>query len=200
MSDTPRPRPTDWEARWQAGDAPWDLGRAPPALEALAASCPAPLRVFVPGAGRGHDAVAWARHGHGVTALDIAPTAVAEGRALAAEAGVEIEWLCGDLFDLPGHLHRQYDVVWEQTCFCAIEPARRPDYVAAVASLLGEGGTLRALLWNHGKGGGPPFDVAPEHARSALAAHFLVQRIDEVARWTAVRWDEFLVTAEVLPA
>lgn len=171
---SPRPAPRDWEARYRAGDTPWDLGAAPAVLgtEAARLGPGAGRRLLVPGAGRGHDAVAWAAAGWQVTAVDIAPTACAHLRERARREGLALDVLEGDVLALPAPLAGVFDVAWEQTCLCALEPAQRLPYVQALARALRPGGLLLALLWNHGQPGGPPHDLPPALARSLLAPWF----------------------------
>ena len=197
MSREPMRCRSDWEGRYRADDAPWDLGRAPPSLEQLVASIEdRALRVFVPGAGRGHDALCWARAGHPVTALDLAPTAVEQGRALTGEP---VAWVLGDLFALPPALRGAFDIVWEQTCLCALPPDRRFDYALAVASVLRPGGTFHGVLWEHGKEGGPPWSITEEIARDALGGAFEIERIERIPDWSKQRWNEFMIQARRRP-
>lgn len=87
-----------WEARYQAGAA--DYAAQPsafvldwlprlPAGRALDAAC-----------GLGATAIALAEAGFDVTAIDIAPTALARASEHAARRGVMVEWQCADLSDL----------------------------------------------------------------------------------------------------
>ncbi len=199
MSKEPMSCPSDWEGRYQADDTPWNLGRASPHLEALIVSiAETGLRVLVPGAGHGHDAVAWARAGHVVTALDIAPSAVDAGREVMEAAGVSFDWLLGDLLALPEDFLGAFDLVWEQTCLCALPPERRSDYARAVASVLRPGGMFRALLWEHGKDGGPPWSLTGDIARDVLGEHFEIEAVEPVPDWIDVRWNEFVVTGRRL--
>lgn len=143
--------PNDWEHLYQTGETPWDKGApAPPLLEWLAAR-DGPLlprgAILVPGCGLGHDARALAEAclEAEVLGLDLAPSAVAAASALPARGAVRFEQ--GDLFALPVAMRGVFDGVFEHTCFCAIDPARRPGYVAAVASLLKTGGHLLAIFY-----------------------------------------------------
>ena len=99
-----------------------------------------------------------AARGADVVAVDFAPTAMAEARALAAAEKLDIDFRQRDLFTLADDPER-YDLVVEHSCFCAIDPARRGEYVDVVADVLADGGELVGLFWNHGKPGGPPFTV-----------------------------------------
>jgi SAM-dependent methyltransferase len=191
-------RPEAWESRWVGGDTPWDLGMPPPVLsDVIARAGPGPLRVLVPGAGSGQDAVAWARAGHEVVAVDFAPTAAARARRLAQEADVGLRVIEADVLDLSPHLSGTFDLVWEHTCFCALPPERRAAWVAATANALRPGGRVVALLWNHGRPGGPPFDVEPSAARAAFSERFDVVSLAPVARSAPGREGEFLLEATV---
>ena len=76
--------------------------------------------------------------------------------ARAREAGLEIETLVADLFALPASMSSRFDAVWEQTCFCAVNPEQRAGYVDAMADVLKPSGMLYGLFWNHAMEGGPP--------------------------------------------
>jgi methyl halide transferase len=175
---------TAWNERYVEGRTGWDLGGPPPALIRVIRGFPAPLRVLVPGAGRGHDALAWAEAGHHVTAVDFAPLAVAAAREAAAVRGLPLVVREADVltWPLPGELAGAFDLVWEQTCFCAIPPDRRPDYARAMEGCLAPGGQLVGLFWAHGREGGPPFDVQPDHVRAIFGerARFSILRTEDV--------------------
>ena len=183
----------DWEQRYRDGNTPWDLDAAPPVLEDLVASLgPTPLRVLVPGVGSGHDAIAWARAGHQVTAFDVAPLAVTRARQRVADRGLAVEVLEADLFALPVNWDATFDIVWEQTCFCAIEPVQRGSYVAAMARVLHPDGTYYGLFWNHGMPGGPPWDVTEDEVRAVFPPRFVIASLEPVTNSVPGRHPEFL--------
>lgn len=64
------------------------------------------------------------------------------------------------------------DIVWEQTCLCAIDPQRRNEYFKTIDRLLKPGGHWLAVIWNHGNDDGPPFDLDPNKV-DALAPNSL---------------------------
>ena len=67
-----------------------------------------------------------------------------------------------DIFDLSQHFHQDFDVVLEYTCFCAIDPTRRKDYIEMVSHILKPEGELVGLLFpidKDPKDDGPPFGV-----------------------------------------
>src|SRR6478672_5985344 len=93
--------PQKWETDYEQGTDSWDLKGPTPTFSQIAASGRfKPGRMIVPGAGRGHDAREFARHGFQVTAVDFSAHAVQEMHRLAnAEAPVKI--LQHDIFTLP---------------------------------------------------------------------------------------------------
>jgi len=152
--------PKKWEADYERKTDGWDLGGPTPVFKRLAASGQfTPGRMIVLGAGRGHDAREFARHGFQVTAVDFASHAADEMRRLA-EPDAPVEIIQGDLFALPKELHNSFDYVLEYTCFCAIDPKRRAEYADLVTQLLKPDGTYIDLAFPlDGRAGGPPFAV-----------------------------------------
>ena len=170
-----------WDGLYAAAQDGWDLGAPAPALDDWLASGrklgEPGARVAVPGAGRGHDARLLARHGYRVTAFDFADSAVAEARRLAAEDGVDVVVEQRDVFTLGHDYAGAFDGVWEYTCFCAIDPARREEYVRGLHAILQPGGLLLACFFPLREGGGgPPFPVSRDDIDRALAGRFEVSR------------------------
>ena len=154
---------TDWENRYQTGDTPWDKGGPHPALAHLLPLDVPAQRILVPGCGLGYDMALLAAHPEveEVVGVDVAASAVAAARThLADVPNARVEQ--ADLFDLPAAHRHAYDLVWEHTCFCAIDPSMREDYVRAVHSALKPGGHLLGVFYldpyddEHQPGGGPP--------------------------------------------
>jgi methyl halide transferase len=153
--------PTKWEADYQRKSDGWDLGGPTPAFKRLASSRRfKPGRMIVPGAGRGHDAREFARHGFQVTAVDFSPYVVNEMMRLA-DPQAPVEVLQHDIFALPPKLDNSFDYVLEYTCFCAIDPKRRAEYADLITRLLKPGGAYIDLAFPlDGRPGGPPFAVS----------------------------------------
>ncbi len=150
--------PAFWEEIYRHGRAGWDLGGPTPAFVQLLASGEfAPGKMLVTCAGRGHDAREFARHGFRVDAVEFAADPVRDMHALA-DPRAPVRVFQSDLFTLSHDLDGQYDYVLEYTCYCAINPARRPEYADLIARLLKPRGILIALVFpTTEKVGGPPF-------------------------------------------
>ena len=161
-----------WQQKYDDDATGWDLGGAHPALSAaLDLGLLHGLdRVLVPGAGRGHDAVALAARGHSVTAVDFAPSAIEAIEANAFANGVELTTEACDVFDLAKRAGGDFDAVYEYTCFCAIDPAMRDDYVRLVTHLVRPGGRLLMfafpLNWSRP---GPPHGMSMDELHSRFA-------------------------------
>ena len=153
--------PDKWDANYEHGTAGWDLGRPTPVFQRLLTSqLLIPGRMIVLGAGRGHDAREFARHGFQVTAVDFSSEAVREMHRLASP-DAPVETLQHDIFTLPDTLDQSFDYVLEYTCFCAIDPNRRPEYADLVRRLLKPDGIYIDLAFPlDGRKGGPPFAVS----------------------------------------
>lgn len=190
-----------WDGLYAAAQDGWELGGPAPPLEDWLASGRkfegTKARVAVPGAGRGHDARLLARHGYRVTAFDFSDAAVAEARRLAATDGVDVVVEQRDVFTLGADLAGAFDGVWEYTCFCAIDPARREEYVSVLHTILGPGGLLLACFFPLREGGdGPPFPVSRADIDRVLAGRFTVLRAAPPGRSADRRRDlEWLVEA-----
>jgi len=163
---------TDWEARYQTHDMPWEKGDPSPGLVDFLAGHRGLTRgtVLVPGCGTGHDARAWAAAGFTVTGCDIAPSAIRLAREKTAAAGLSAQFIQGDFLadGAPG----PFDWIFEHTLFCAINPARRNDYVSAVVRRLKAGGSYLAVNYLIPDTGGPPFGTTRRELMERFSHHF----------------------------
>ena len=60
----------------------------------------------------GLDTLSWARLGARVTGVDFSDTAIELARSIAERIGVEAEFLCCNIYDLPERLEGQFDIVY----------------------------------------------------------------------------------------
>ena len=173
MNDQPTHNnvPDFWERIYRNNTALWDLGGPTPVLSRILREGRfAPGAVFVPGAGHGHDAREWARHGFRVTAVDFAAEAVQWMHALA-EPDAPVTIRQADLFALPAEFNGTFDIVYDSMCFCAIDPLQRPAYADMVARALKPGGAYIALAFPVGN-----FQGGPPHAIHADAFVFMCKQ------------------------
>lgn len=173
-----------WEYLYHHGGDGWEMGKATPPLARYFRDNPpaAGTRSLVVGCGRGHEALLLAEVADPsarVIGIDIAPAAVAIASRLATEKGLSdrVTFFQKDLFAWPSlepNERASFDLVVEHNCFCAIEPQRRDDYVAAVAALLRPGGRLVGLFYPHDYPGGPPYASTADEIRRRLGNDFSI--------------------------
>ncbi len=173
--------PAFWDEHYRRGDTGWDLGQAAPSLVAWLAGPEAPppgRRVAVLGCGYGHEVLLFARAGHVVTGFDFSATALAVARERTEAARVVARFEQADIFTLPARYKGGVDLVVEHTCFCAIDPTRRAEYVEVVYDVLAPGGQLVGLFYAHGQPGGPPFTTSQEEVDRLFSPHFAIRRLE----------------------
>jgi SAM-dependent methyltransferase len=127
--------------------------------------------MIVLGAGRGHDAREFSRHGFEVTAVDFSSYAVEQMRKLV-DPHAPIDILQHDIFTLPVELNHSFDYLLEYTCFCAIDPKRRAEYADVVNRLLKPNGIYIDLAFPlDGRKGGPPYAVTESEIFNLFESH-----------------------------
>lgn len=60
----------------------------------------------------GQDSLSLARMGAKVTGVDLSDEAIATAQELAADTALDADFICSDIYDLPRHLDKQFDVVF----------------------------------------------------------------------------------------
>ena len=157
-----------WDASYQDGPAPWDIGRPQPAIVRLASEGGFAGAVLDAGCGTGENALEVAALGLSVLGVDVAETALAIARAKAADRGIEVEFAAADAFQLE-RLGRRFETVLDCGLFHTFDGDERPEYVASLASVTEHGGTLYVLCFSdHGPDTGP-HPIGEEELRAAFA-------------------------------
>lgn len=158
MTDTKsRPAPMDWQAKFEANEAPWERGGLHPAFghwRRMGLLEPG-RTILVPGCGRAPEPQALARAGLAVTGIDIAPAAIDWQRRRFAETGLAGAFHLADGLDW--RPDAPFDLYWEQTFLCAISPKLREAYERAAFDQIRPGGVLLALFMQKSEPGGPPY-------------------------------------------
>ncbi len=152
-----------WNTRYLANDTPWDRGTVSPFLWHHLDRLPANLQVLVPGCGTGHEVVALAAVGHQVTALDLAPEALRRCQERLENKDLRAELLQGDV--LTWQPQRTFDLVYEQTCLCALDPSERDVYAQRLLEWVSPEGLLLAAFFQTHTEDGPPYHCGLDEMR-----------------------------------
>lgn len=128
-------------------------------------------RVLILGCGDSHDAAHFAEAGHNVTAVDISSHAIERSKSLFGHLK-NITWLQSDLFKLPASYNAAFDLVYEYTCLCAINPIHRKELVQTWSRCLHDQGQIMATLFCMHKRNGPPFGGSEWEFRELLKKRF----------------------------
>lgn len=169
---------TNWEARYQSRDMPWEKGEPSPGLVDFLAAHPALARgsVLVPGCGTGHDVRIWVRAGFDAVGYDLAPSAIRACHEKTAAQGLAADFRQGDfLRDEPC---ARFDWLFEHTLFCAIDPTGRDDYVQAVLRWLKPTGQYLAINYLIPDVQGPPYGTTRDEVWRRFSPHF-----ELIAEW-----------------
>ena len=139
--------------------------------------------------GEGRNAVWLAEQGWTATGVDFSDVGLEKGRRMAAERGVDVEWICADAttWQPPAG---GYDLV--AVFYLQLPEEERRQAIGVAGRALGPGGTLLVVAHDstnltHGTGGPPSPDVLyrPEEVLADLRAagvDVTVERADTVER------------------
>jgi SAM-dependent methyltransferase len=136
---------TFWDNRYKSLDIGWDLGEVSPPLKGYFDQITdKSLRILIPGGGNSYEAEYLHKKGFkNVFVIDISNTALDNLKARVPDFPQD-QLIHSDFFDLD----MSFDLIIEQTFFCALDPSLRDQYVSKMRSLLTPEGQLVGLLFN----------------------------------------------------
>ena len=135
-----------WQSRWADGQTGWDLGKLSNPLKFIIDNLEdQDARILVPGAGNGYEVGYLFDNGFMNTYLLDWAKYPLDHFASQYPDFPKAQLLHRDFFSLAD----SFDIIIEQTFFCALEPSLRPRYVEHMHNLLKPGGVLTGVLFNH---------------------------------------------------
>lgn len=144
-----------WTHKYLEKKTGWDTGTASnPIVQYLDQILYKDIKILIPGAGNAYEALYAFKSGfRNVHILDFSPIPLQNFRYSYPTFPNE-NIFCRDFFEHEG----QYDLILEQTFFCALNPHQRPAYVEKMYQLLKPGGKLVGVLFSRDfDHPGPPF-------------------------------------------
>src|SRR5690606_6020169 len=148
-----------WENRYKTNETGWDVGTiTTPLKEYIDQIENKNLKILIPGAGNGYEFDYLISKGFkNVYVVDIAKQPL-ENLA-SRNPDFKNNFIQADFFEFDD----QFDLILEQTFFCALEPSLRSKYVEKMHSLLTEKGKIFGLLFDFELTEvGPPFGGSKE--------------------------------------
>ncbi len=176
LDDSEASKTQFWTQRYSAqikmnnNQAPWDLGAAHPALDAILPQIKInKCRILNLGCGRGHDAAYFAKLGHVVTGVDFSETAIQQAKEHYGSR-TNLQWAVGDALSAKGF--PPADLIFEHTLFCAIEPSKRKNLIQQWKRTLDERGHILGIFFVHPQRRGPPYGGSEWELRELLEKDF----------------------------
>ena len=144
-----------WEKRYTEKNTPWQLSSYSPALvNCVKTFTDKNINILIPGCGNSKEAAELIKLGYkNVYVIDISTTAI---NNVKKENIIPKEQIFeGDFFNYKFPL--KFDLIIEQTFFCAIIPSLRNDYVKKMHQILSNNGIISGLLFNINFENSPPY-------------------------------------------
>jgi len=171
-----------WDKSYKSGQMAWDIGGPTPVFNEWINTYNNFISICVLGAGNGWDAINFAKKGHFVTAVDFAPTAVKNMRLAAKRSEINISILRENILNLNKIYTNKFNVIVEYTCFCAIDPKNRINYIKMVYEILKPNGKFVGILFPIDKAaseGGPPFGIELKSTLDLFKKYFRIIKYEK---------------------
>ena len=133
-----------WDERYKGDNTPWDMkAPSPPLKNYIDTIENKNAAILIPGCGNAYEAGYLLDSGFSdVTVIDLSNTVTAVIKKKYEGSALKV--ITGNFFDLKG----SYDLILEQTFFCAIDPSLREAYVDKCYQLLKPGGKIAGVFFN----------------------------------------------------
>lgn len=165
-----------WNQRYHDKQMGWDIGAPSTPLKTFIDTLEDKnQRILIPGCGNAYEAEYLHKQGFTqVFVIDIAPLAL-EGFMKRFPWFPKHHLILGDFFE---H-NAEYDLILEQTFFCALDPNLRPKYVKQMHQLLAKEGELAGVLFNFElTKEGPPFGGSEKEYRQLFKEQFTILKLE----------------------
>jgi hypothetical protein len=173
-----------WDNRYQKEETGWDLKSVSPPLKSyIDTLTDKNIKILIPGCGNAYEAEYLLSKGfNNITLIDIAASLV--NKLQQKYIGKSIRIILNDFFEHD----EKYDLILEQTFFCAIDPSLRKRYAEKCVSLLNEGGKIAGLLFDTTfENPGPPFGGLKEEYQHLFEPFFILKQFNTCTNSIAPR-------------
>lgn len=165
-----------WDKRYEDQLTGWDIGHvSTPLKEYIDQLDNKDIRILIPGAGNAYEAEYLFNTGFlNCHVLDVSEEAIHAFNKRCPEFPIN-QIHCINFFDYQD----QYDLILEQTFFCALDPKLRQDYVKKMHQLLKNNAHLCGLLFKFPlTDQGPPFGGSEKEYRQLFTELFDIEKLE----------------------
>ena len=146
---------TYWENKYKTNQTGWDIGDvSKPLKDYIDQIDNKNVKILIPGGGNSHEAeYLWQEGFKNIIIIDLTELPLSNFKKRVPDFP-DSQLICTDFFNYQG----SFDLIIEQTFFCALDPLLRESYVLKTNDLLNEKGKLAGLLFDFPlNNDGPPF-------------------------------------------
>lgn len=168
---------TFWEERYKNQSTGWDIGTISEPLKTYIESIKdTSISILIPGAGNSYEAEYLYQKGFkNIDVIDIAAQPLKNLKARVPNFPEE-NLIQINFFDWC----KTYDLILEQTFFCALDPTMRPAYAKKMAQLLKPKGKLAGVLFDFPlTESGPPFGGSLEEYQNYFDPYFKIKKFEK---------------------
>jgi len=165
-----------WTERYKTGQVAWDIGHvSTPIKEYVDQLDDKDTKILIPGAGNAYEAeYLWQQGFNNVHVVDLSHEPLQNLKLRVPDFPTE-QLIQKDFFELKGG----YDLIIEQTFFCALDPKLRVAYVDKMNTLLKPKGKLVGLLFSIPlTDDGPPFGGDQSLYMSLFEERFYIRSLE----------------------
>lgn len=167
---------TFWTNKYLKNKTGWDIGYvSTPIKEYIDQLTDKNLKILIPGGGNSYEAEYLFKNGFKNTFVADISTIPLSNLQSRVPDFPDKQLIHGNFFELSD----SFDLVFEQTFFCALPPKKRPDYALKMNQLLNENGKLAGLLFDmplnedH-----PPFGGSKEEYIKLFSPYFKIEKLE----------------------
>ena len=165
-----------WSQRYEQNQTGWDIGEISKPLKAYIDQLgDKNLKILIPGAGNAYEAEYLFKQGFkNIYVADISKKPL-QNLKTRVHSFPEDQLLHTNFFDIKG----QFDLILEQTFFCALPLESRPEYAQKMSVLLKDQGLLAGLLFSFPlTENGPPFGGSKEEYLTYFSPFFEIEVLE----------------------
>lgn len=166
-----------WNERWRNQQTGWDIGYPAPAITKYMEGVEdLSIAILIPGCGNAYEAQYLVDKGFtNITLIDIASEACNILQQKFKDVTDQVHIIHDDYFNL----NKKFDLIIEQTFFCALPINKRTEYAAKSASILNDEGRIIGVLFNKEfDSDTPPFGGDESLYRMIFEPYFEIKKLE----------------------